>query len=218
MLNSRTRDIAQWRTLLAAGLKRLNLAVDEGVIDQLLDYLLLIQKWNKSINLTAIDDMPSMIERHLLDSLAIRPWVTESTVMDVGTGAGLPAIPMAIVNTHQQWLAVDSSRKRVNFLSQVCRSLELDNGATRVWAGAGANGYRQSAAIISRAFASLADMTHNSHQHLLQNGCFWAMKGRYPSDELAQLDARFVVVASHDLSHFAGNAERHLIQLKFSSD
>lgn len=153
---------------------------------QLLDYLQLLARWNRAYNLTAVRAPAEMVGRHLLDSLSIRPHLRGARILDVGTGAGLPGIPLAIAEPARRFVLLDSLGKRITFLRQVLLDLRLDN-VTLVQARV--EDYRPAApvdCIVSRAFASLADFAA-AVAHLLGPGtCALAMKGRAAEAELAQ--------------------------------
>lgn len=162
-------------------------------IDPLLQYLFLLQKWNRSYNLTAIRDMETMITRHILDSLAIAPWIRGKRILDVGTGAGLPGIPLALSNPALQITLLDSNGKKIRFLQEVKRVLAIDNIEI---VQSRAENYHPPLAfdtVLSRAFSDLAQMLRWTH-HLVNIGGIWlAMKGRYPETELAGINLPYQV-------------------------
>jgi 16S rRNA (guanine527-N7)-methyltransferase len=175
---------------LAKGIEALGLTV---ATNSFLQYLLLLQKWNQSYNLTAIRDLDTMVSRHILDSLAILPWIKGTRLLDVGTGAGLPGIPLALANPELQIVLLDSNGKKIRFLQEVKRKLQLPNVEviqTRV------ENYHPSFdfdTVTSRAFSELAQMIHWT-QHLISNEGIWlAMKGRYPETELASINQAYQV-------------------------
>jgi 16S rRNA (guanine527-N7)-methyltransferase len=179
-----------YRPPLVAGIAALPVptAMDECQIDLLLGYHQLLVKWNKSYNLTAVRDPLQMISRHLLDSLSIAPYLRGDRFLDVGTGAGLPGIVLAILYPQRQFDLLDSNGKNTRFLFQVKTQLKLANVAIhqcRVEQHSDALGYD---GIISRAFASLNDMVLGSGQLLKPEGHFYAMKGLYPAAEIEQLN------------------------------
>lgn len=112
---------------LACGLDRLGIDLSPGRQEQLLAYLRLLARWNRAYNLTAVDDPAVMVDRHLLDSLSILPWLRGKRIMDAGTGAGLPGVPLAVACADRHFILVDSNGKKIRFLRQVRRELELDN-------------------------------------------------------------------------------------------
>ena len=179
----------------------------------LLTYLELLVKWNKAYNLTAVRDPSQMVTRHLLDSLAIAPHLVGERLIDVGTGAGLPGVPMAILFPQRHFSLLDSNGKKTRFLFQVKTQLGLDNMAViqqRVEVSAPERPYD---AVLSRAFASLEDMV-NGCQHLLAaGGHFLAMKGGHPELELAVLADKCSVIAVHPLEVPGLAEQRHLVDM-----
>ncbi|CAM4383134.1 MAG: Ribosomal RNA small subunit methyltransferase G [Legionella sp.] len=171
--------------LLEQGLKQFNL---EAISAPLLDYLFLLKKWNLAYNLTAVRDLESMVNKHLLDSLAIVPWVQGKRIIDVGTGPGLPGIPLAIALPEKSFVLLDSNGKKTRFLNEVKRQLDLKNleiVQIRVENYHPTQGFDT---VISRAFSSLAQMIHWT-KHLVANDGIWlAMKGRYPDAELQEIE------------------------------
>ena len=178
-------DIKQIERALSHGMQQLGL---DFPCEGLLHYLTLLHKWNQAYNLTAVRDMDSMVTRHILDSLAILPWVQGTRLLDVGTGPGLPGIPLALANPSLQVVLLDSNGKKIRFLQEVKRALALDNveiAQTRV------ENYHPTHAfdtVTSRAFSELKHML-NCTQHLIATDGIWlAMKGRHPETELAGMN------------------------------
>lgn len=178
---------------LTAGLEQGAIRLDDEQKQRLLEYLFLLSKWNSAYNLTAVRDLGEMISRHLLDSLALLPWLDglSGNVLDVGSGAGLPGIPLAIARPRRRFVLLDSNGKKTRFLFQARLSLELDNlddiVAERIEA------YQPAvppAVIVSRAFASLAqyrDLTRHLWQGRQQPVTLLAMKAAAVEDELEEL-------------------------------
>lgn len=197
---------------LAAGLAELGIDLPEATQQQLLAFRDLLLKWNKTYNLTALRDPEQAISHHLLDSLAILPHVGDGALLDVGSGGGLPGIPLAIARPQLAVSMVDTVQKKATFLQQAVIQLGLKNVAAhhaRVETLAG-----QYAQISSRAFAELS-LFVGLTRHLLAPGGRWlAMKGVRPDAEIAALPADVVVEQIIPL-HVPGlGAERHLIILK----
>lgn len=168
-------------SLLRSGLDHLKMDIPT---DDLMQYLHLLDKWNKTYNLTAVRKINDMVGRHLLDSLAIKPWVKGPRILDVGTGAGLPGIPLAIAYPEYHFVLLDSNGKKTRFLQEVIRVLKLNNvevEQTRVENYHPEQGFDT---VISRAFSDLSQMTAWTHHLLAQGGQWLAMKGRYPETEL----------------------------------
>ncbi len=197
---------------LSSGLAEMGLVLPESAQQQLLAFSDLLLKWNKTYNLTALRDPAQVVSHHLLDSLVVLPYVTEAALLDVGSGGGLPGIPLAIARPALSVRMVDTVQKKTTFLQQAAIQLGLKNVAVdhaRV-----ENLQGRYAQISSRAFAELklfVDLT----RHLLAPGGRWlAMKGVRPDDEIAALPADVVVEQIIPL-HVPGlDAERHLIILK----
>jgi 16S rRNA (guanine527-N7)-methyltransferase len=203
------RDALQAR--LEQGIAELGLTVPAEAVPRLLDYQALLERWNAAYNLTAVRDPAEMITRHLLDSLAILPYVQGATLADLGTGPGLPGIPLAIVAPGREILLVDSNGKKVRFLREAIRALKLEG--VRAVQSRVEDVQGQFDCITARAFASLADML-GWGGHLLAPGGIWlAMKGRRPDDELPGMPTGFEVRAFHELAVPGLQAERSLLVL-----
>ena len=200
---------------LAAGLAELGLDLPEAAQHKLLAFRDLLLKWNKTYNLTALRDPQQAIAHHLLDSLAILPYLGDGALLDVGSGGGLPGIPLAIARPGLPVTLVDTVQKKASFLQQAAIELGLKN--VTVHQARVEEMHGQFAQISSRAFAELAlfvDLTH----HLLAPGGRWlAMKGLRPDAEIARLAAGIAVEAVVPLAVPGLDAERHLIILKAGS-
>ena len=197
------------QTRLEHGIAALGLQLPAAAVERLLDYQALLARWNATYNLTAIRDPADMVSRHLVDSLAILPFVQGATLADLGTGPGLPGIPLAIAAPERQVLLVDSNGKKVRFLREAIRSLKLENVRavqSRVEEVEG-----QFDCVTARAFASLADMLAWGGHLLTTNGIWLAMKGKHPEDELAGVPDGFEVRAIHELNVPDVGGERHLV-------
>lgn len=203
------------RQALAAGLAELHLELPEATQDKLLDFRDLLLKWNRTYNLTALRDPAQAISHHLLDSLAILPHIGSGSLLDVGSGGGLPGIPLAITRPELSVSMVDTVQKKATFLQQASIELGLKNVAVhhaRVEEMTG-----QYAQISSRAFSELA-LFVSLTRHLLAPGGRWlAMKGVRPDDEIAALPADVTVETIIPLRVPGLDAERHLIILKAGS-
>ncbi|WP_266168704.1 16S rRNA (guanine(527)-N(7))-methyltransferase RsmG [Dyella subtropica] len=203
------RDALQ--TQLERGIAALGLNLPEGAVARLLDYQALLERWNAAYNLTAIRDPAEMITRHLLDSLAILPYVRGETLADLGTGPGLPGIPLAIAAPGRQILLVDSNGKKVRFLREAIRALKLEG--VRAVQSRVEDVEGQFDCITARAFASLEDMLGWGGHLLAPEGIWLAMKGKQPEDELPGVPAGFAVRGMHVLAVPGLDAERHLVVL-----
>ena len=199
---------------LSQGAEALGIELTAAQHSALMDYLSLLQKWNKAYNLTAIRKAEGMVSLHLLDSLAVHSVVQDvDNIIDVGTGPGLPGIVLAIMNPQKRFTLLDSNGKKTRFLFQVKTALTLDNVSIvngRVEAYHPPQPFDM---IISRAFASLADMTGWCHHLRADDGCFLAMKGQYPEQEIADLDGKFLVTEVTELTVPGVEGQRHLLRL-----
>jgi 16S rRNA (guanine527-N7)-methyltransferase len=200
------------QTLLEQGIAALGLQLPVEAVPRLLDYLALLERWNAAYNLTAVRDPLDMVTRHLLDALAILPYVQGNTLADLGTGPGLPGIPLAIAAPGREILLVDSNGKKVRFLREAIRTLKLEGVRAEQSRVEDVQG--QFDCITARAFASLADMLGWGGHLLAPAGIWLAMKGKSPADELPGVPAEFVVRDIHALSvPGLEAAERHLVVL-----
>ncbi|MNO55826.1 Ribosomal RNA small subunit methyltransferase G [compost metagenome] len=202
---------------LARGAAALGVQLDSARQDRLLAYLDLLAKWNKAYNLTAVRDVDEMVSRHLLDSLSIVPQFVATggeRWLDVGSGGGMPGIPLAILFPEKQLTLLDSNGKKTRFLTQVKLELKLDNLEvihSRVEAFQPMLPFN---GIVSRAFSSLGDFCSWT-SHLGDGETRWlAMKGLYPEDELTALPERFRVEAEHALTVPGCQGQRHLLILR----
>lgn len=184
---------ADWRSQLDQGLEALRLGFNEAQREQLLGYLGLLARWNRAYNLTAVRDPAIMVRRQLLDSLSILPWVDEGPILDVGTGAGLPGIPLSIARPDLNFSLLDTNGKKTRFVKQVVGELGLANVEVIKSRIEQLDRPRHYRCITSRAFASLADMVSKS-QHLLAPDGYWlAMKGSAAQKEREDLPDTLVV-------------------------
>lgn len=194
---------------LRDGIAALGLDLPAGVEQKLLDYLSLLVKWNKTYNLTAVRHEAEMVTHHLLDSLAVLPHLDGiRSLADIGSGAGLPGLVLALCRPDLEVVSVEASQKKAAFQQQAKIELGLANVSIhcgRVESLAGVFD-----AVISRAFASLADFARLSG-HLSSR--LLAMKGVYPVEELRELPPEWRLLASHELMVPGLGAERHLLVL-----
>lgn len=178
---------------------------------QLVGYVELLHKWNKAYNLTSVRDPEQMLVRHIMDSIVVEPHLQGSRFIDVGTGPGLPGVPLAIVRPEAHFTLLDSLGKRIRFLKQVQHELKLDNiepvqSRVEDWPGE-----PPFDGVISRAFASLNDMLNWCHHLPGREGRFYALKGVVPEEEIAALPAGFGLERVVRLSVPQLEGERHLI-------
>ncbi len=197
---------------LTAGLNQLTgRDPDAGHIKRLLAYVSLLQRWNRTYNLTAVRDPTEIVTRHLLDSLSILPWIESGPLLDAGTGAGLPGIPLAIMRPDVQVTLLDSTGKKIRFLNHVQRELNMDNVTmvqARLESFQTELAYRE---IISRAFADLRTFGRAA-RHLADGQLrLLAMKGKYPDKELSALP-KWLLIDSIEKLYVPGLQEdRHLV-------
>ena len=199
---------------LATGIAALGLALPDGAEAKLLAYLALLDKWNRVYNLTAVRDTQRMVSHHLLDSLAAVPFFQGETVLDVGSGGGLPGIPLAIARPELQVTLIDSTAKKTAFLLQAKAELGLKNLQVvtgRVEEFRPETGFD---VVTSRAFSDLKEFVTLTRHLLKPTGRWLAMKGLYPNEEIAQLPPGVKVSADHALVVPGLDASRHLIVLE----
>ena len=205
--------------ILAQGIVQAGLPIGAQTQQQLLAYLALMQKWNKVHNLTAVRDADEMVTLHLLDSLVILPFIDGNTLLDVGSGAGLPGIPLAICNPNLKVTVIDSNNKKVSFMRQAKAELGINN--LEVLGGRveeiAAN--RKFDIVISRAFSDLDLFISLTHQLCDEQGKWLAMKGVYPEAELAELKKKTGITPSkvEELKVPGLAAQRHLVFLPFKN-
>lgn len=198
-------------TTLADGLAALRLTLPAGAPARLLAYIDLLARWNRAYNLTAVRDPADMVPRHLLDSLAVAPWLHGATLADLGSGAGLPGIPLAIARPDVAVTLIESNGKKARFLREATRTLALTNVGieqARVQAVAG-----RFNTVTCRAFASLRDMLEWGGHLLVPGGRWLALKGRLDPAELAGVPPAFRVLAVHALAVPGISGERNLVEL-----
>lgn len=200
------------REKLQKGIGTLGLTLPAGTEEKLLAYVAMLVKWNGAYNLTAVRDPEQMVVKHLLDSLSILPHVQGKTLIDVGTGGGLPGFVLAACLPELQVTLLDSNGKKIRFLRQAIAELGVPNALavqSRVEDFA-----ERFDVVTSRAFATLADMVNGSTQLLNTGGEFLAMKGVRPDEEIAALPAGVAVAEILPLKVPFLNEERHLVRLK----
>jgi len=198
-------------TKLASLLKAAGISLSDQQKEQLVAYVGLLDKWNKAYNLTSVRDPQQMLVRHILDSIVVAPHLKGERFIDVGTGPGLPGIPLAIVLPQAHFTLLDSLGKRVRFLRQVQHELGLPNITpvqSRVETFPSEPPFD---GVISRAFASLQDMVNWCHHLPSAQGQFYALKGVRLDDEIASLPAGFRLISVEALQVPELDGERHLV-------
>lgn len=203
------------RDLLLEGLRDLDISVVDGDIDRCLEYLSLIQRWNKVDNLTTVTDTDEMVRTHLLDSLTVHHMLKGPRILDVGSGAGLPGIPLAVFNPDKHFVLLDAAAKRVRFMRQAAVSLGLQNVEV---VQQRADAYPCESCfdhVVSRALASLAAFTEATLRYLVPAGSLLAMKGKVSKDELAALPEK-ITYTVEAVTVPGLQAERHIVEVKSS--
>lgn len=183
------------REILSEGLAFLKLPADQEKLELLLKFIDLIAKWNKAYNLTAIRDKEEMARLHILDSLAVCPHLHGKRLIDIGTGAGLPGIPLAIYCPDMEFVLLDSNAKKTRFVQQAILELRLKNVSvlhSRVEDYQPTQGFDT---VVSRAFASMADIMKLTAHLLNKDGLLLAMKGQQPEEELAGLNRPYRIIS-----------------------
>ncbi|MGB5210300.1 MAG: 16S rRNA (guanine(527)-N(7))-methyltransferase RsmG [Gammaproteobacteria bacterium] len=198
---------------LAAGLDALDVADAGSLVPRLFAYLGLLERWNRTHNLTAVRDPAEMVPRHILDSLAVLPYLHGERIVDVGSGAGLPGLPLAMARPKYRFLLLDSASKRIAFLNHAIARLGLSNvtiAQARVKDYDGKAGFDT---VISRAFSSLADFVSWSGHLCAPGGRLLAMKGRIDPGEVANLPAGWQLDQTRRLRVPGLDGERHLLEI-----
>lgn len=197
---------------LAAGVAALGIALPAGAEERLAAYLALLAKWNRTYNLTAIRDAAAMVTHHLLDSLAVLPWLgATARLADVGSGAGLPGLVLAIARPELAVVSIEANQKKAAFQQQVKIELDLGNVEVRCARVEAVPPVPPFNAVISRAFADLADFVRLAGPLVGPGGRLLAMKGVLPAAEIAALPAGWRASATHALAVPGLDAQRHLI-------
>ena len=204
---------------LELGIQTLGLNCSAYQQQQLLTYLEMLQRWNKAYNLTAIREPIQMVRLHLLDSLAIHPYIQGvKNIIDVGTGPGLPGIPLAILNPDINFTLLDSNGKKTRFLFQAINDLSLANAKE---VNQRVEKYQSKSSfdiVVSRAFSSIPDMLNQCDHLVSKSGCFLAMKGKKPNSELSQITKNYKVVDLSQVNVPKIDSERHLIKIIKTDD
>jgi 16S rRNA (guanine527-N7)-methyltransferase len=199
---------------LAEGLAALSLNLNDHVQHQLIDFLHLLVKWNRAYNLTAVRQPEQMVTRHLLDSLVIGPYLQGPRILDVGTGAGLPGIPLALAYPDYQFTLLDSNGKKIRFVTQVVAELGLVNVdvvQSRVEAYQPASRFDT---VTARAYSSIEELVKQTAHLLADGGQYLIMKGAYPVAEVEAMPAGYHLEAIHQLQVPRLDAQRHLLVVR----
>lgn len=204
--------------LLSNGLQQLNLLqpLDEKQQAMLIEYVDLLNKWNKTYNLTAVRKPEQMVTRHLLDSLSICPYLRGKYILDVGTGAGLPGIPLAISFPDRHFTLLDSNNKKTRFVTQAVSELELSNVdvvQSRVENFQSAELFDT---IITRAYSAIGEMVEQTSHLLASGGIFLAMKGTNPIAEIDEMSSNYTVSENYVIKVPGLEEKRHLLEIKIA--
>lgn len=196
---------------LKQGVAALGLTLPPATLERLLNYLGLLAKWNKVYNLTAVREPEMMISHHLLDCLAVLPHIQAKNLLDVGSGAGFPGIPLALAHSDWRLTLLDSSHKKTAFLKQVLIELKLGNATVVTEKVEAWKPEAKFDLVISRAFSDLAEFVRLSGHLCAPNGMLMAMKGIYPYEEVTQLPREYRLERTLKLSVPGLPAERCLV-------
>ncbi|HET7203389.1 MAG TPA: 16S rRNA (guanine(527)-N(7))-methyltransferase RsmG [Steroidobacteraceae bacterium] len=203
---------------LLDGARALGLELDAGQAARLIAHLDLVDEWSERMNLTAIRERSQQVTKHVLDSLSVAPWLRGTRVADIGSGAGFPGIPLAIVRPDLQFSLVESTGKKCRFLEHVRDTLGLANVEV---VQSRAESYKPDVrfdSVLARAVGPIVDLVRNAGALVAGGGRLLAMKGRYPDDELAKKLNGWKVVAVHPLRVPGLDEERHLVELARSHE
>jgi 16S rRNA (guanine527-N7)-methyltransferase len=203
---------------LIAGAAQLGIELSELQAQQLIRLLDELDDWNQRMNLTAIKERGAQITKHLLDSLSVQPFLQGERVLDVGTGAGFPGLPLAIVNPSRQFMLLDSTAKKLKFIEHVSRSLELPNVQTVHTRAENFRPTQRFDIVLSRAVGPVEQFVKWAGHLVVGGGRLLAMKGRHPEAELAKLPSGWKLAAVHRLNVPALDEERHLVEICRSHD
>lgn len=205
-------DRAALYAQLRAGASELGLALSVEASERLLDYVELLARWNATYNLTAVRAPAGMVTRHVLDSLALAPHVRGATLVDLGTGAGLPGIPLAILDEERTVTLVDSNGKKIRFLREAVRALRLRN--VRIVQARAEDVVGTFDCVVARAFASIAELLAVGGHLLARDGVCLAMKGLVKFDEITALPPGFEVAEVLPLNVPGLGAARHVVIIR----
>ena len=207
---------ALWQRQLSAGLAKMGIQLDSNQQQKLLDYLSLLVKWNKTYNLTAVRDPVEMVSRQLLDSLSILSLLSGRELLDLGSGPGLPGVPLAIARSDINFTLLDANGKKCRFIAQAKIELQLDNvqvKCARVEKFVPENPFDM---VLSRAFASLSEMLELSAHLVAADGCLLAMKGAVHQEEIDAAVGKSIGVKIHALKVPGTIGQRHAIVCRAS--
>jgi 16S rRNA (guanine527-N7)-methyltransferase len=203
------------RSILVDGIATLDLALDDDKVAKMLAFIHLIDKWNKAYNLTAIKTRPEMVRLHLLDSLTVMPYLQGERIVDIGTGAGLPGIPLAIALPQRSFTLLDSNSKKTRFVQQAVLELKLTNINIVTHRVEDFQPEQPYDIILTRAFAELTDIVKSTRHLLAKHGKLLAMKGRRDDIELGQFKNQATIIP---VQVPGVEAERNLIAIGLNDE
>jgi 16S rRNA (guanine527-N7)-methyltransferase len=206
-----TRDAE--RELLAAGAGELQLALSPAQADALLRLVDELETANAQFNLTAIRDRPGMLRKHVLDSLTLQPFLRGTRIADVGTGAGFPGLPLAILNPERRFSLIEATGKKARFVEQTARELDCANVAVVHTRAENYRPFELFDTVVARALSSLADFVAYAGHLCAPEGRLLAMKGKHPDEEISALPKSFRVLAVHRVKMPGLDDERHIVEL-----
>ncbi|BDA62973.1 16S rRNA (guanine(527)-N(7))-methyltransferase RsmG [Shewanella sp. DNRA4] len=198
---------------LEAYLAEINLPATAEQKKQLLDFVGMLNKWNKAYNLTSIRDPEIMLVRHIMDSLVVSKHLQGERFIDVGTGPGLPGIPLAIMNPSKTFVLLDSLGKRIRFQKQVAFELGIHNISSIESRVEAYQPEQKFDGVLSRAFASIHDMLTWCHHLPAEHGQFYALKGQLSDEEMQQIPAGFAITETIELKVPKLDEQRHLLKI-----
>ncbi|TDQ57714.1 16S rRNA m(7)G-527 methyltransferase [Mesocricetibacter intestinalis] len=199
-------------------LNKTALSITDQQKQQLVQLVLLLHKWNKAYNLTSVRDPAEMLVKHILDSIIVSPYLQGSRFIDVGTGPGLPGLPLAIINPDKHFVLLDSLGKRISFIRNALRELGLNNVTPVLSRVEEFKPDHQFDGVLSRAFASLKEMSRWCRHLPHREGFFYALKGQFQPLEAQELDKEFVIsqVIRLEIPELIG--ERHLVLIRIEEE
>lgn len=206
------------RDVLIKGAAELGVTLDDDDVFKLIRLLDELDEWNQRMNLTAIRERPQQITKHLLDSLAIQPHLRGALIADIGTGAGFPGLPLAIVNPSTQFTLIDSTAKKLKFIDHVAQLLALENVTTVHTRAENFRPKERFDCVVSRAIGPIESFVRWAGHLCVGGGRLLAMKGRHPTEELGKLPGGWKLAAVHQLKVPGLDEERHLVELCRSHD
>jgi 16S rRNA (guanine527-N7)-methyltransferase len=200
--------------MLTAGARELGISLDPEAGERLLRLVDQLELGNAQFNLTAIRDRLGMLHKHVLDSLSVQPYLRGSRVADIGTGAGFPGLPLAIINPERRFTLVEATGKKARFVDQTAQALGCANVQVVHSRAESYRPFELFDTVVARALSSLADFAAYAGHLCAPDGRLLAMKGKRPDEEISALPKGFRVLAVHRLKLPGLDDERHLVELK----